>query len=208
MGSAAIALAVANTFLGDAYRQALHTRVAGLDLLHWINDGLMAVFFLLVGLEIKREMAEGRARQLAAPRCFRLIAALGGMPCRRDLHGCQLPAVRQTARLGDADRDRHCLRAWRAGAARLARAGLAQGVPYFARHHRRSRRNPHHRDFLRRQSVLFGTRRRCGVRRHALLAQLARRDAASPLHLPRVHAVGGDAVLRHPCDACRRDRSP
>ena len=78
MGSAALALAVANTFLGDAYREALHTRVAGLDLLHWINDGLMTFFFLLVGLEIKREMVEGQLDTWPR-RALPLIAALGGM---------------------------------------------------------------------------------------------------------------------------------
>jgi NhaA family Na+:H+ antiporter len=78
MGSAALALAVANTFLGVAYKEVLHARIAGLDLLHWINDGLMTFFFLLVGLEIKREMVEGQLdtwRRRALP----LIAALGGM---------------------------------------------------------------------------------------------------------------------------------
>jgi Na+:H+ antiporter, NhaA family len=54
MGSAALALAMANSFLGGAYEEALHVRVAGLDLRHWINDGLMTFFFLLVGLGIKR----------------------------------------------------------------------------------------------------------------------------------------------------------
>jgi NhaA family Na+:H+ antiporter len=78
MGSAALALAVANTFLGDAYQEALHTRVAGLDLLHWINDGLMTFFFLLVGLEIKREMVEGQLDTWPR-RALPLIAALGGM---------------------------------------------------------------------------------------------------------------------------------
>jgi Na+:H+ antiporter, NhaA family len=78
MGSAALALAVANTVLGDAYREALHTRVAGLDLLHWINDGLMTFFFLLVGLEIKREMVEGQLDTWPR-RVLPLIAALGGM---------------------------------------------------------------------------------------------------------------------------------
>jgi NhaA family Na+:H+ antiporter len=69
---------VANTFLGVAYKEVLHARIAGLDLLHWINDGLMTFFFLLVGLEIKREMVEGQLdtwRRRALP----LIAALGGM---------------------------------------------------------------------------------------------------------------------------------
>ena len=78
MGSAALGLAVANTSLGDAYREALHARVAGLDLLHWINDGLMTFFFLLVGLEIKREMVEGQLDTWPR-RALPLIAALGGM---------------------------------------------------------------------------------------------------------------------------------
>ena len=52
MGSTALALAVANTFLAGAYEEALHARVAGLDLRDWINDGLMTFFFLL-GVAIK-----------------------------------------------------------------------------------------------------------------------------------------------------------
>lgn len=59
----AFALVLANSPAAPAYTAALHLPVVvrtggiGLDepLLHWINDGLMAVFFLLVGLEIKRE---------------------------------------------------------------------------------------------------------------------------------------------------------
>jgi NhaA family Na+:H+ antiporter len=78
MGSAALALAVANTFLGDAYKEVLHARIAGLDLLHCINDGLMTFFFLLVGLEIKREMVEGQLDTWPR-RTLPLIAALGGM---------------------------------------------------------------------------------------------------------------------------------
>jgi NhaA family Na+:H+ antiporter len=78
MGSAALALAVANTFLGDAYKEVLHARIAGLDLLHWINDGLMSFFFLLVGLEIKREMVEGQLDTWQR-RALPLVAAFGGM---------------------------------------------------------------------------------------------------------------------------------
>lgn len=78
MGSTALALAVANTFLGSAYEEALHARVAGLDLRDWINDGLMTFFFLLVGLEIKREMVEGQLDTWPR-RVLPLVAAFGGM---------------------------------------------------------------------------------------------------------------------------------
>ena len=59
MASAALGMIVANSALAGSYTALLHTKVAGLDVLHWINDGLMAVFFLLVGLEIKRELLAG-----------------------------------------------------------------------------------------------------------------------------------------------------
>lgn len=78
MGSAALALAMANSFLGGAYEEALHARVASLDLRHWINDGVMTFFFLLVGLEIKREMVEGELDTWPR-RALPLIAAFGGM---------------------------------------------------------------------------------------------------------------------------------
>ena len=78
MASAALALAVANSPLAGGYFAALHAPFAGLDLLHWTNDGLMAVFFLFVGLEIKREFLDG---QLAswANRALPCIAAAGGV---------------------------------------------------------------------------------------------------------------------------------
>ncbi|MGY2050772.1 Na+/H+ antiporter NhaA [Methylobacterium sp. JK268] len=78
MGSAVLALVVANGPLGGAYAHLLHAEIGPLSLLHWINDGLMAVFFLLVGLEIKREFLDGGLRSWAA-RALPGIAALGGM---------------------------------------------------------------------------------------------------------------------------------
>ncbi len=78
MASAVLALIVANSPLGPAYSAALGTSIGGLSLLHWINDGLMAVFFLLVGLEIKRELLDGQLRTWP-DRTLPGIAALGGM---------------------------------------------------------------------------------------------------------------------------------
>jgi Na+:H+ antiporter, NhaA family len=78
MGVAALALLVANSPLGAAYFAALDTYVLGLSVLHWINDALMAVFFLLVGLEIKREVLDGQLSTWPR-RALPGIAALGGM---------------------------------------------------------------------------------------------------------------------------------
>lgn len=78
MASAALALIVANSPLADAYFGTLKTYLGALSVLHWINDGLMAVFFLLVGLEIKRELLDGRLRTWP-DRILPGFAALGGM---------------------------------------------------------------------------------------------------------------------------------
>ncbi|PVE26097.1 Na+/H+ antiporter NhaA [Microvirga sp. KLBC 81] len=78
MGVTVIALILANSPLADAYFGVLKTYVFGLSILHWINDALMAVFFLLVGLEIKREMLDGQLSTWPR-RILPGIAALGGM---------------------------------------------------------------------------------------------------------------------------------
>jgi NhaA family Na+:H+ antiporter len=78
MVAAAVALILANSPLANGYFGVRDSYVAGMSVLHWINDALMAVFFLLVGLEIKREFLDG---QLATWRRRILpgIAAAGGM---------------------------------------------------------------------------------------------------------------------------------
>jgi NhaA family Na+:H+ antiporter len=78
MAAAAAALIVANSPLGEAYAHALHAYLGPLSVIHWINDGLMAVFFLFVGLEVKREVVAG---DLSTPAARRLpvIAAVAGM---------------------------------------------------------------------------------------------------------------------------------
>ncbi|ENM3889887.1 Na+/H+ antiporter NhaA [Vibrio cholerae] len=76
--AAAIAMVIANSAMGEGYQAFLHTYIFGMSVSHWINDGLMAVFFLLIGLEVKRELLEGalKSRETAI---FPAIAAVGGM---------------------------------------------------------------------------------------------------------------------------------
>ncbi|MFQ2090970.1 Na+/H+ antiporter NhaA [Aeromonas taiwanensis] len=84
--AALVAIGLANSALAQHYQSFLNTevqvRIAALDinkpLLLWINDGFMAIFFLLVGLEVKREMLEG-ALSSRVQATFPAIAAVGGM---------------------------------------------------------------------------------------------------------------------------------
>ncbi|WP_404839987.1 Na+/H+ antiporter NhaA [Aeromonas media] len=84
--AALVAIGLANSALAEHYQSFLNTqvqvRIAALDinkpLLLWINDGFMAIFFLLVGLEVKREMLEG-ALSSRVQATFPAIAAVGGM---------------------------------------------------------------------------------------------------------------------------------
>lgn len=86
MATAILALVLANSALSGMYLDVLHTSVgfsvAGWSLEktlhHWVNDGLMALFFFVVGLELKREILVG---ELAVPRqaALPIVAALGGM---------------------------------------------------------------------------------------------------------------------------------
>src|SRR3546814_4831699 len=60
MAAAAIALVIANSPISESWFPLLHLKLGPLSLAHWVNDGMMALFFLLVGLEIKREMLDGQ----------------------------------------------------------------------------------------------------------------------------------------------------
>jgi len=78
MGAAAVALLIANSPFAETYFGVLASYVGGLSILHWINDALMAVFFLMVGLEIKREVLTGQLSTWPQ-RILPGIAAIGGM---------------------------------------------------------------------------------------------------------------------------------
>lgn len=75
---AVLALIVANSPAGPAYAGALQKSIGGMSVLHWINDALMAFFFLVVGLEIKREVVSGQLSTWPN-RMLPGLAALGGM---------------------------------------------------------------------------------------------------------------------------------
>ena len=85
MGAAALALIVANSGLAEAYHDMLHAEIGpeltpklGPMTVHlWINDGLMAIFFLLVGLEIKREFLDGQLSTWDRRRLPVIAAAVG-----------------------------------------------------------------------------------------------------------------------------------
>jgi NhaA family Na+:H+ antiporter len=76
--AALAAMAIANSPLAPAYFAALAQHVGPLSILHWINDGLMTLFFLLVGLEIKRELVDGHLASWS-DRALPAVAALSGM---------------------------------------------------------------------------------------------------------------------------------
>lgn len=72
------AILTANSPFAGIYFAALKTYLGPLSVLHWINDALMALFFLMVGLEIKREMTDGQLSSWPR-RILPGFAALGGM---------------------------------------------------------------------------------------------------------------------------------
>jgi Na+:H+ antiporter, NhaA family len=78
MGCAALALLAANSAAAPLYFGALQAHLGPVGVLHAVNDGLMALFFLLVGLEIKREFLDGQLRAWS-DRALPGLAALGGM---------------------------------------------------------------------------------------------------------------------------------
>lgn len=73
-----ISLLLANSSFGGTYLNFWHFIFSGLSIEHWINEGLMAIFFLLIGLELKREILAGEISNVKSA-MLPVFAAVGGM---------------------------------------------------------------------------------------------------------------------------------
>ncbi len=80
-----VALVLANSPLSEAYFGWWKTYLGPLNLGHWINDGLMAIFFLLIGLELKREVYVGELSDIKNA-TLPIVAALGGIAVPALIH--------------------------------------------------------------------------------------------------------------------------
>ena len=73
-----LSLVLANTAWQGAYVDFWHLNLGGHSLVHWINDGLMTIFFLLIGLELEREIYHGELSDLKNA-TLPIFGAVGGM---------------------------------------------------------------------------------------------------------------------------------
>ncbi len=80
-----VSLILANSPVGDQYLHLWHVKVAGLSVEHWINDALMAIFFLLIGLELERELYNGELSSLRNA-LLPIVAAAGGIAVPALIH--------------------------------------------------------------------------------------------------------------------------
>jgi hypothetical protein len=73
-----LSLLIANSNLGEGFKNLLDFKIGTYSISLWINDGLMTIFFLLVGLEIKRELIEGELSSIKSA-SLPILAAIGGI---------------------------------------------------------------------------------------------------------------------------------
>ena len=71
-------LILANSFLGQSYHDFWQIQFSGHSIEHWINDGLMTIFFLLIGLELEREIFQGELSNIKNA-MLPIFGAIGGM---------------------------------------------------------------------------------------------------------------------------------
>lgn len=80
-----LSLALANSAFGESYLAIWHTYIGGMSVEHWINDALMAVFFLMIGLELERELYNGELSNLKNA-MLPIFAAIGGICVPAGIH--------------------------------------------------------------------------------------------------------------------------
>lgn len=80
-----ISLGIANSPVGKSYLLLWHINVGGLSIEHWVNDALMAIFFLMIGLELERELYSGELSSLKAA-LLPIFAAAGGIAAPALIH--------------------------------------------------------------------------------------------------------------------------
>lgn len=78
IGCTLVSLLFANSFLGPYYTDIWHAPMVGQSIEYWINDGLMAIFFLLIGLELVREIQQGELSEIKNA-ALPIFAAVGGL---------------------------------------------------------------------------------------------------------------------------------
>lgn len=73
-----ISLLLTNGFIGDTYQNIWDLHLGGLSLVHWINDGLMSIYFLLIGLDLRSEIRDGELSNIKNA-LLPVFAAVGGI---------------------------------------------------------------------------------------------------------------------------------
>ncbi len=73
-----VSLLIANSTFGECYHHFWQTQFAGQRIEHWVNDGLMTIFFLLIGLELERDIYRGELKNFKDA-LFPIFGALGGI---------------------------------------------------------------------------------------------------------------------------------
>jgi len=80
-----VSMSIANSIWGEKYLAFWHIEILGLSIEHWVNDGLMAVFFLFIGLELERELYSGELSDFKKA-LLPFFAAVGGIAVPALIH--------------------------------------------------------------------------------------------------------------------------